>query len=150
MYAAHHLQNQSLLSVAQVGTGNTLLESEVKAVVKDMCEQEPKWPKGGNPNVPSLCWIWEIIAHTETQYQGRQAIWWPDILVALVTRAMLKDIPLDRKIQQDEGTGVAALQRGAASRFLPATALLNADRGILLVEDEVLALPELQEQCDQF
>ena len=37
MYVAH-LQYQSLLAVAQVGTGNTLLESEVKAVVKDMCE----------------------------------------------------------------------------------------------------------------
>ena len=98
MYAAHHLQYQSLLSVAQVGAGNTLLESEVKAVIKDMCEQELNWPKGGNPNDPSLCWIWEIIARTETQCQGRQAIWWPDILVALVTRAMLKDIPIDRKI----------------------------------------------------
>ena len=43
-YAAHHLQYQSLLSVAQVGSGNTLLESEVKAVVKDKCEQEPNWP----------------------------------------------------------------------------------------------------------
>ena len=51
------------------------------------------------------------------------------------------------KIQQDAGTGVAALQRGAVSGFLSATALLNADRGILLVEDEVLALPEVQEQC---
>ena len=62
--------------------------------------------------------------------------------MALVTRAMLKEIPIDRKIQQDAGTGVAALQRGAARGFLLATALLNADRGILLVEDEVLALPE--------
>ena len=64
---------------------------------------------------------------------------------------MLKDIPIDRKIQQEAGTGVAALQRGGGvSGFLPATALLNADRGILLVEDEVLALPEVQEQCAQF
>ena len=39
---------------------------------------------------------------------------------------------------------------GAASGFLPATALLNTDRGIFLVEDEVLALPEVQEQCAQF
>ena len=75
---------------------------------------------------------------------------WPDILVALVTRAMLKDIPIDHKIQQDAGTGVAELQRGAARGFLPATALLTADRGILLVEGEVLALPEVQEQCAQF
>ena len=67
--------------------------------------------------------------------------------MVLVTRAMLKDIPIDRKLQQNAGTGVAALQRGGVSRFLPATALLNADRGILLVEDEVLALPEVQEQC---
>ena len=112
IYAAHHLQYQSLLSVAQVGSGTTLLESEVKAVVKDLCEQEPSWPKGGNPNDPNLCWIWEIIARTETQCQDRQAIWWPDILVALVTRAMLKDVPLDLQIQQDAGTGVASLQRG--------------------------------------
>ena len=70
--------------------------------------------------------------------------------MALVTRAMLKNVPLDGKIQQDAGTGVAALQRGAVSGFLPATALLNADRGILLVEDEVLAQPEVQEQCAQF
>ena len=125
--------------MAQVGTGNTL-ESEVKAVIK-----------GGNPYDPSLCWIWELIAHTETQCQGRQAIWWPDILVALVTRAMLKDVPLDPQIQQDNaGTGVKVLQRGSARGFLPTTALLNADQGNLLIEDEVLALPEVQEQCAQF
>ena len=70
--------------------------------------------------------------------------------MALVTRAMLKDVPLDRQIQQIAGTGVAAIQRGAARGFLPPTALLNADRGILLVEDEVLALPEVQEQCAHF
>ena len=39
---------------------------------------------------------------------------------------------------------------GAVKRFLPATALLNVNRGILLVEDDVLALPEVQEQCAQF
>ena len=81
---------------------------------------------------------------------GRQAIWWPDILVALVTRATLNNVPLDPQIQKDAGTGVKALKRGAARGFFPATALLNADRGILLVEDEVLALPEVQEQCAQF
>ena len=52
MYAAHHLQYQSLLSVAQLGTGNTLIESEVKAAIKDMCEQESSWPKGGEPERP--------------------------------------------------------------------------------------------------
>ena len=41
-FAAHHLQHQSLLSVAKVGAGNTLLESEVKAVTRDMCEHVPK------------------------------------------------------------------------------------------------------------
>ena len=40
-FAAHHLHYQSLLSVAKVGTRNTLLESEVKAAIRDMCEQEP-------------------------------------------------------------------------------------------------------------
>ena len=98
--------------MAQVGTGTTLLELEVKEVIRDMFEQEPNWPKGGNPYDSSLCWIWELIAHTETQCQGRQAIWWPDIIVALVTRAMLKNVPLDPQIQQDAGTGVEALQRG--------------------------------------
>ena len=42
MYAAHHLQYQSLLSVAQVGTRNTLLESEVKAVIKGRNQTGPK------------------------------------------------------------------------------------------------------------
>jgi hypothetical protein len=52
--------------------------------------------------------------------------------VALVTRAMLKDVPLDPQIQQDAGTGVEALQRGAARGFLPVTALLNADEAFYL------------------
>jgi hypothetical protein len=39
---------------------------------------------------------------------------------------------------------------GAAKGFLPTIPLLNEDRGILLVENEVLALPEVQEQCAQF
>ena len=85
MYAAHYLQFKKLLSVTQAGTGNTLLESEVTAAIRDMCEQEPNWTKGGNPFDPSLCWIWELIAHTEPQCKGRQSVGWPDILVALVT-----------------------------------------------------------------
>ena len=56
-FAAHHLQHQSLLSVAKVGAGNTLLEAEVKEAARDMCEQVPTWPKEGNPCVISLCWI---------------------------------------------------------------------------------------------
>jgi hypothetical protein len=39
--------------------------------------------------------------------------------------------------------GVEALQKGATRGFLPTTALLN-------VEDEVIALPEVQEQCTHF
>ena len=54
-FAAHHLQYQSLLSVAKMGAGNTLLESEVKAATRDMCEQVPTWPKEGNPCDISLC-----------------------------------------------------------------------------------------------
>jgi hypothetical protein len=149
-FAAHHLQYQSLLSVAKVGAGNTLLESEVKAATRDMCEQVPTWPKKGNPGEISLCWIWEIIARTETECQGRQAVWWPDIIVALVTRAMLKDVPLDPQIQQEAVMGVEALQRSTARGFFPEAAILNAERGILLVEDEVLAMPEVQEQCAHF
>jgi hypothetical protein len=45
---------------------------------------------------------------------------------------------------------VEALQRGTASGFLPVAAILNAERGMLLVEDEVLAMPEVQEQCAHF
>ena len=55
MYAAHHLQYQSLLSVAQMGTENTLMESEVKAAIKDMCEQESSWPKGGGTRTTLTC-----------------------------------------------------------------------------------------------
>ena len=107
-FAAHHLQYQSLLSVAKVGAGNTLLESEVKAATRDMCEQVPTWPKEGNPCDINLCWIWELIARTETQCKGRQAVWWPDIIVALVTRAMLKDVPVDLQIQKEAVMGVEA------------------------------------------
>ena len=39
---------------------------------------------------------------------------------------------------------------GAARVSLLTTALLKADRGILLVKNEVLALPEVQEQCVHF
>ena len=46
--------------------------------------------------------------------------------------------------------GVEALQRSTASGFLPAAAILNAERGILLVEDEMLEMPEVQEQCVHF
>ena len=46
--------------------------------------------------------------------------------------------------------GVEALQRSTASGFLPEAAFLNAKRGILLVENEVLAMQEVQEQCAHF
>ena len=46
--------------------------------------------------------------------------------------------------------GVEALQRSTASGFLPEAAFLNAERGILLVEDEVLAMPAVQEHCAHF
>jgi hypothetical protein len=60
---------------------------------------------------------------------------------------MLKDVPVDLQIQKEAVMGVEALQRSTASGFLPEAAILNAERGILLVEDEVLAMPEVQEQC---
>ena len=53
-------------------------------------------------------------------------------------------------LQQEAVMGVEALQRSTARGFLPEAAILNAERGILLVEDEVLAMPEVQEQCAHF
>ena len=49
---------------------------------------------------------------------------------------MLKDVPVDLQIQKEVVMGVEALQRSTASVFL--------------VEDEVLAMPEVQEQCAHF
>jgi len=63
---------------------------------------------------------------------------------------MLKDVPVDPQIKKKAVMGVEALQRSTASGFLPEAAFLNAERGILLVEDEVLAMPEVQEQCTHF
>jgi hypothetical protein len=54
---------------------------------------------------------------------------------------------LTLKYNRKQARGWKLYRGGAASGFLPATAILNADRDILLVEDEVLEMPAVQEQC---
>jgi hypothetical protein len=114
-----------------------------------MCAQVPRWNIHLDPYAQKYTWEWEQIAHTEAQAEHRQAVWWSDVTVALVLKAALGSLP------PDPATAAQALRAktiltAIAGEGTMDIALLNAEHGIIVLEDLVLQQPWIQEQCEHF
>ena len=116
---------------------------------QDLCAQIPQWNSHLDPYAPESTWIWEQIAHTEPQAEHRQAVWWSDARVALVLKAALGSIPPDPATQAQALRAKQVLTAVAGEGTLD-IALLNAEHGIMVIEDSVLQQAWMQKQCKHF
>ena len=86
---------------------------------------------------------------TESQSDNRQAIWWSDLVVALVIKAVLADLPTDPEIWTPALQAAQAMRTIAGEGTLELI-LLNVEHGVIVVADDVLQQPWIQTQCQHF
>ena len=96
---ATHLQQQTLLEVAQVDDSQMVgSQIEVHRATQDLWTQITRWEADTNPYTSTAAWVWEEIAQPESPDRNRQAVWWSDLVVALVIKAALRHLPTDPAI----------------------------------------------------
>jgi hypothetical protein len=139
-FAMIHLQQQTILTAAQ---------KEVHKVTQDLWTQVTSWNADTNPYASTAEWVWEQIAQPELLKYKRQAIWWSDLVVALVIKAALRHLPADPLFSTHALAAAQSLRTTAGEGTLDLM-LLNATHGVLIIADTVLNLPEIQAQCVHF
>ena len=91
--------------------------------------QITSWDVDTNLYASTVAWLWEKIAQPESPNRNRQAVWWSDLVVALVIKAALRHLPTDpaistpameaaQTLRSNEGEGTCDLM------------LLNAQHGV--------------------
>ena len=74
--AATHLQQQTLLEVAQVDDSQMVgSQVEVQRATQDLWTQITSWDANTNPYASTAAWVWEEIAQPESLNRNRQAVW---------------------------------------------------------------------------
>ena len=102
-----------------------------------------------NPYASTATWVWEEIAQPESLNRNRPAVWWSDLVVALVIKTALRHLLIDPAIST-QAMAVAQNLRSNAGEGTIDLVLLNAQHGVLLLADSVLSRPEIQAQCIHF
>jgi uncharacterized NAD(P)/FAD-binding protein YdhS len=127
-----------LLRQAQINTTYTVgWLTEIRRAIQELCGHGPRWNINLDPYAPESTWVWEKIAHTETQTAHHQAVWWSDVMVALVLKAPLCSIPPD-PVTAAQALRVKTTLTAIAGEGTMDIALLNAEHGIMVIEDLVL------------
>jgi hypothetical protein len=149
-FATIHLQQQTLLTAAQVDETQLVgCQEEVHKATQDLWTQVSPWNADTDPYASTAAWVWERIAQPESLKHTRQAIWWSDLVVALVIKAALRHLPVDPSISTQAMAAAQSLRTTAGEVTLDLM-LLNATHGVLIIADTVLNLPEIQTQCVYF
>ena len=93
-FATDHLHQRTLLEAAQVDyTQMDGWQAELHRATQDLWSQISEWHTSLDPYAPDFAWLWEYITQTEPQSDNRQAVWWSDMVVALVIKAALANVP---------------------------------------------------------
>ena len=124
-------------------------QEEVYKATQDLRTQVTPWVADTDPYASTAAWVWEQIAQPESLQHKRQAIWWSDLVVALVIKAALRHLPVDPSISTQAMVAAQSLRTTAGEGTLDLM-LLNATHGVLIIADTVLNLPEIQAQCVHF
>ena len=149
-FAAAHIQQQTLLEVAQVDDTQMVgCQLEIERAARDLWTQITSWEANTNPYASTASWVWEEIAKPESPSRHRQAVWWSDLVVALVLKAMLRHIPIGPAVSTQALQAAQTLRSQAGEGTLDLM-LLNASHGVLILVDTVLSQPEIQAQCRHF
>jgi hypothetical protein len=149
-FATTHLQQQTILTAAQVDdTQMEGCQKEVYRFTQDLWTQKTILNADTDPYAVIAAWVWEQIAQPESPEHKRQAIWWSDLVVALVIKAVLRLYPADPSISTQALAAAQSLRTTAGEGTLDLM-LLNATHGVLIIADTVLNLPRIQAQCAHF
>jgi len=124
-------------------------QSEVHRAIQDLWTQITSWEAETNPYASTAAGVWEEIAQPESQSRNRQAVWWSDLMVALVIKAALRHLPIDPAVSTQALMAAQILRANAGEGTLDLM-LLNAQHGVLILADTVLNQPEIQAQCIHF
>ena len=124
-------------------------QAELHRATQDLWSQIPGWHTSLDPYAPDSAWVWEYITQTEPQSDNRQAVWWSDMVVALVIKAALANVPSDPVIRMPALQAVQGMRAIAGEGTLDLV-LLNAEHGVMLLADNVLQQPLIQAQCRHF
>ena len=73
-------------------------QTEVQRATQDLWTQITSWEEDTNPYANTAAWVWEEIAQPESPSRNRPAVWWSDLVVALVIKAALRHLPIDPAI----------------------------------------------------
>ena len=111
------------------------------------CQAEVHWHPETDPYAPHTKWVWEKIAQPESPNDNRQAVWWSDMVVALVIKATLRNLPVNPATSA-QVLAAAQLLRTAAGAGTLDLMLHNANHGVLILADTVLSQPWVQVQCE--
>jgi hypothetical protein len=136
-YATTHLQQQTILTAAQVD--DTQMEGchkEVYRATQDLWTQVITWNADTDPYASTEAWVWEQIAQPNSPGHNRQAIWWSDLVVALVIKAVLRHLSADPSISTQALAAAKSLRTTAGAGSL-GLMLLNATHGVLILADTV-------------
>ena len=75
-FVAVHLQQQTLLEVAQVDDTQMVgWQSDVHRAIQDLWTQITSWEVDTNPYASTAAGVWEKIAQPESSSRNRQAVW---------------------------------------------------------------------------
>ena len=98
-FAVTHLQQQTILEVVQVDATQMVgCQEEVYRATQDLWTQITSWNVDTNPYTSTAAWVWEEIAQPESPNRNRTAVWWSDLVMALVIKAVLRHLPTDLAI----------------------------------------------------
>ena len=149
-FAATHLQQQTILEVAQVDATQMVgCQEKVHRATQDLWTQITSWNVDTDPYASTAAWVWEEIAQPGSPNHNRQAVWWSDLVVALVIKAALRHLPIDPAISTPAMEAAQILQTNAGEGTLDLM-LLNAQHGVLILAITVLNLPKIPAQCAHF
>ena len=124
-------------------------QAEVQRATQDQWTQISSWDVDINPNASTAAWVWEKIAQPESPNRNRQAVWWSDLVVALVIKAALRHLPTDPAISTPAMEAAQILRSNAVDGTLNLM-LLHAQHEVLLLANIVLSRPDIQAQCIHF
>ena len=121
-------------------------QSEIQRAIQDLWTQITSWEADTNLYASTAAGVWEEIAQPESQSRNLQAVWWSDLMVALVIKAALRHLPIDPAVST-QALMAAQILRSKVGEGTLDLMLLNAQHGVLILADTVLSQPEIQAQC---
>jgi hypothetical protein len=101
-------------------------QAEVYRATQNLWTQVSSWHLDIDPYAPHTEWEWEKIAQLEFPNANGQAVWWSDMVVALVIKAALRNLPVDTAISA-QALAAAQILRTTAGAGTLDLMLLNAN-----------------------